>query len=111
MSFDLTDIVLSIIKIAFVLAMMLQITPIMSWVERRGSALIQDRPGPNRVGPFGLFQSLADAAKFFLKEDIIPAQAHKPETDEDRTAPAEARKGIERDRAGYAVRVGGEPLT
>jgi NADH-quinone oxidoreductase subunit H len=49
----------------------------MVWVERRGSALIQDRPGPNRVGPLGLFQSLADAAKFILKEDIIPAQAHK----------------------------------
>ncbi len=49
----------------------------MVWVERRGSALIQDRPGPNRVGPFGLFQSFADALKFILKEDIIPAQAHK----------------------------------
>ncbi|MGZ5494626.1 MAG: complex I subunit 1/NuoH family protein, partial [Thermoanaerobaculia bacterium] len=35
------------------------------------------RPGPNRVGPLGLFQSIADAAKFFMKEDIIPAQAHK----------------------------------
>jgi NADH-quinone oxidoreductase subunit H len=77
MAFDTTDIVLSIIKIAIVLGMMLQITPIMSWVERRGSALIQDRPGPNRVGPLGLFQSIADAAKFFMKEDIIPAQAHK----------------------------------
>jgi NADH-quinone oxidoreductase subunit H len=77
MAFDTTDIVISVIKIAIVLAMMLQITPIMSWVERRGSALIQDRPGPNRVGPLGLFQSIADAAKFFMKEDIIPAQAHK----------------------------------
>jgi NADH-quinone oxidoreductase subunit H len=77
MAFDTTDIVISIIKIAIVLAMMLQITPVMSWVERRGSALIQDRPGPNRVGPLGLFQSIADAAKFFMKEDIIPAQAHK----------------------------------
>ena len=77
MPFDATDIVLSIIKILIVLVMMLQITPIMVWVERRGSALIQDRPGPNRVGPLGLFQSLADAAKFLLKEDIIPAQAHK----------------------------------
>src|SRR3954471_17864729 len=77
MAFDATDIVLSVLKILIVLVMMLQITPIMVWVERRGSALIQDRPGPNRVGPLGLFQSLADAAKFLLKEDIIPAQAHK----------------------------------
>src|SRR5215208_5365193 len=77
MAFDTTDIVLSAIKILIVLVMMLQITPIMVWVERRGSALIQDRPGPNRVGPLGLFQSLADAAKFIMKEDIIPAQAHK----------------------------------
>jgi len=77
MAFDATDIGMSIVKIAIVLFMMLNITPIMVWVERRGSALIQDRPGPNRVGPFGLFQSFADALKFILKEDIIPAQAHK----------------------------------
>ena len=77
MPFDATDIGLSILKISIVLLMMLNITPIMVWVERRGSALIQDRPGPNRVGPFGLLQSFADALKFILKEDIIPAQAHK----------------------------------
>ena len=77
MPFDTTDIVLSVVKIGIVLIMMLQVTPIMVWVERRGSALIQDRPGPNRVGPFGLFQSFADALKFILKEDIVPAQAHK----------------------------------
>jgi NADH-quinone oxidoreductase subunit H len=76
-AFDATDIVLSLIKIAIVLGMMLQVTPIMVWVERRGSALIQDRPGPNRVGPLGLLQSFADALKFILKEDIIPAGAHK----------------------------------
>jgi len=76
-AFDATDIVLSIVKIAIVLGLWLNVTPIMVWVERRGSALIQDRPGPNRVGPFGLFQSFADAIKFILKEDIIPAQAHK----------------------------------
>src|SRR6185369_7334589 len=78
MAFDLTDIVLSIVKIAIVLVMMLQITPIMVWVERRGSALIQDRPGPNRVGPLGLFQSLADAVKFMFKESIVPAGADRP---------------------------------
>jgi NADH-quinone oxidoreductase subunit H len=77
MAFDTTDVVLSIVKIAVVLLMMLNVTPIMVWVERRGSALIQDRPGPNRVGPFGLLQSFADALKFILKEDIVPARAHR----------------------------------
>ena len=74
---DRTDIALEALKIAIVVGALLNVTPIMVWVERRGSAMIQDRPGPNRVGPFGLFQSLADAAKFFLKEDIVPAGAHK----------------------------------
>ena len=77
MAFDLTDILLSVLKIALILGIWLSITPIMVWVERRGSALIQDRPGPNRVGPFGLLQSFADALKFLMKEDIIPTQAHK----------------------------------
>ncbi|MGA7614834.1 MAG: NADH-quinone oxidoreductase subunit H [Thermoanaerobaculia bacterium] len=77
MAFDTTDIVLSILKIVVVLAVLLNVTPIMVWVERRGSALIQDRPGPNRVGPFGLIQSMADALKFILKEDVIPNKAHK----------------------------------
>ena len=77
MPFDPTDITLSIIKIAIVLGALLNVTPIMVWVERRGSALIQDRPGPNRVGPFGLLQSFADALKFILKEDIVPNTANK----------------------------------
>ena len=77
MAYDATDIALSLLKIGIVLFMMLNITPIMVWVERRGSALIQDRPGPNRVGPFGLLQSFADALKFILKEDIVPERAHK----------------------------------
>lgn len=74
---DWTDVGLSVLKIAVILSFMLSVTPVMAWVERRGSALIQDRPGPNRVGPFGLFQALADALKFLMKEDIVPAQAHK----------------------------------
>lgn len=77
MSFDATDISLSLLKIAIVVGVLLNVTPIMVWVERRGSALIQDRVGPNRVGPFGLLQSFADALKFILKEDVIPAKAHK----------------------------------
>jgi NADH-quinone oxidoreductase subunit H len=47
------------------------------WLERKLSARIQDRIGPNRVGPFGLFQSVADGMKFVLKEDVIPATADK----------------------------------
>src|SRR5712692_5393124 len=74
---DTVDVALSLLKIAIVVGALLNVTPIMVWVERRGSALIQDRVGPNRVGPFGLFQSFADALKFFLKEDVVPAQAHK----------------------------------
>ena len=64
-------------KLAVWMVLVLQVTPIMVWVERRGSALIQDRLGPNRVGPLGLFQSLADALKFLLKEDITPLEADK----------------------------------
>lgn len=48
------------------------------WLERRLLALWQDRYGPNRVGPFGLFQVLADMIKIFAKEDWIPPFADKP---------------------------------
>jgi len=77
MTFDTADIVLSVIKIVVVVGLMLNAVSVMVWVERRGSALIQDRLGPNRVGPFGLLQSMADALKFILKEDVVPEQAHK----------------------------------
>ena len=47
------------------------------WLERKLAAWVQDRLGPNRVGPFGLLQPLADGAKFLLKEDVIPAHVDK----------------------------------
>jgi NADH-quinone oxidoreductase subunit H len=46
------------------------------YAERRVSAIIQDRVGPNRVGPSGLFQPIADAVKFLLKEDFTPAHVN-----------------------------------
>ncbi len=67
----------TLVKMVVWIAVLLNVTPIMVWVERRGSALIQDRPGPNRVGPLGLFQALADAAKFIFKEDVIPSQVDR----------------------------------
>jgi NADH-quinone oxidoreductase subunit H len=47
------------------------------WYERRVAALIQDRHGPNRVGPFGLLQSPADILKLFMKEEVVPSSVDK----------------------------------
>jgi NADH-quinone oxidoreductase subunit H len=47
------------------------------YIERKLSAFMQDRVGPNRVGPWGLLQPLADGAKFILKEDIIPSHVDR----------------------------------
>ena len=47
------------------------------WIERKVAARVQDRLGPNRVGPFGLLQSVADAVKMITKEDITPQGADK----------------------------------
>ena len=62
---------------AWVVALLGLLAPVMVWVERRGMALIQDRRGPNRVGPFGLIQPLADVLKFIFKEEIVPAAADR----------------------------------
>jgi NADH-quinone oxidoreductase subunit H len=68
---------ISILKaIAFIL-LFLTVAAVLTYVERRISAFIQDRLGPNRVGPFGLFQPVADLIKILFKEEIIPANADK----------------------------------
>jgi NADH-quinone oxidoreductase subunit H len=74
---DFYFIATSLIKIAALLAVVLGIMNYTVYAERRISALIQDRLGPNRVGPAGLFQPIADAAKFLLKEDFTPAHVNK----------------------------------
>ncbi|MCQ3976136.1 MAG: NADH-quinone oxidoreductase subunit H, partial [Anaerolineae bacterium] len=50
---------------------------ILTWLERKIIARIQDRIGPNRAGPFGLLQGFADMIKMFTKEDITPATADR----------------------------------
>ena len=64
-------------KIIFLLLPILVSIALIVWVDRRVWAFIQKRKGPNVVGPFGLFQSLADALKYIFKEIIIPASANK----------------------------------
>ena len=65
-------------KIAFVWGVVLgALLPNLIWIERRVAGLIQDRPGPNRVGPFGLFQAIADVLKMFMKEDVVPMYADR----------------------------------
>jgi NADH-quinone oxidoreductase subunit H len=61
-----------------ILFAILNTAALLIWLERRLLALLQDRYGPNRVGPFGLLQPLADAIKLFLKEDWTPPFADKP---------------------------------
>src|SRR5246500_1916493 len=63
--------------IAVVLFVVLNLAGGLIWVERRLLALWQDRYGPNRVGPFGLLQVLADMIKIFFKEDWIPPFADR----------------------------------
>lgn len=69
------EIWIALIKVVFIWVWVLLCAVVMTWVERRGAAMIQDRPGPNRAGPFGLLQPLADGIKLFTKEDIVPAKA------------------------------------
>ncbi|MEK6774855.1 MAG: complex I subunit 1 family protein [Bdellovibrionota bacterium] len=74
---DLFEISVNGIKLILIFLMMVQAVPILVWLERRGSAFIQNRFGPNRVGPLGLVQLLADAVKFLNKEDFAPDKAVK----------------------------------
>ena len=64
-------------KILFLLIPILVSVAMIVWLDRRVWGLVQKRRGPNVVGPFGLFQTLADALKYIFKEIIIPASANK----------------------------------
>jgi NADH-quinone oxidoreductase subunit H len=67
-----------LVKCIVVLLFLVLTVLFMIWAERRVVARMQQRLGPNRVGPFGLVQGLADGIKLALKEDLIPAMVDKP---------------------------------
>ena len=73
----MTETILHLIILFSILFAVLTIGSMLIWLERRLLALWQDRYGPNRVGPFGLLQVLADSIKIFAKEDWVPPFADK----------------------------------
>lgn len=77
MHLDAIGIIMVIVKVFIVFVAVMMMVPVMIWLERKVIADIQVRIGPNRAGPFGLLQPIADAIKLILKEDIIVADADK----------------------------------
>jgi NADH-quinone oxidoreductase subunit H len=74
--------VIVIARYILVIGVLLQVVPLLIWLERKGAAFIQDRPGPERaaVGPFrlmGLLHVVGDAVKLFTKEDVIPTSVNR----------------------------------
>ena len=74
---DIWTIIAAVVKSAIVIFALLTAFAYMTLIERRVVAKIQGRLGPNRAGPFGLFQPVADAIKMAFKEQIVPSQAKK----------------------------------
>lgn len=72
-----TELIVKTLIILGVFGITLLIATYSTWAERKVAAFIQDRVGPNRAGPFGLGQPLADAVKLFFKEEFVPANANK----------------------------------
>jgi NADH-quinone oxidoreductase subunit H len=71
-------VLLSVVKIAVVTVILLMCVAYTVLLERKVVGRIQNRYGPSRVGPFGLWQPMADGLKLFLKEDIMPASVNRP---------------------------------
>lgn len=73
----MSETVRSLVAVAVVFGGVMAVSAFLIWLERRLLALWQDRYGPNRVGPFGLFQVIADMIKIFSKEDWVPPFADR----------------------------------
>jgi NADH-quinone oxidoreductase subunit H len=77
MSQGLWDVFILLVKVVGVFAFLMVSVLFIIWLERRVVAFMQTRVGPNRVGPLGLFQSVADGIKLFFKEDVRPTSADR----------------------------------
>src|SRR4051794_27341490 len=75
--FTSTAFIVVMIKIVVIFGGVMGALAYLTWIERKLMARVQMRPGPTRVGPFGLLQPIADGLKFLFKEDIIPTNANK----------------------------------
>src|SRR5712691_9785576 len=74
--FTSSEFIVVIIKIIVIFGGVMGALAYLTWVERKIMARVQMRPGPTRVGPFGLLQPIADGLKFLFKEDVIPTNAN-----------------------------------
>ena len=72
-----TPLIIVLLKVVVIFALGLVATMFMVWFERKVVAGMQNRVGPNKAGPFGLLQTLADGIKLFFKEDLLPERADK----------------------------------
>jgi NADH-quinone oxidoreductase subunit H len=77
LSAELTEVILKFIGAAVVGGLVMAVFIFQIWFERKAAARFQDRIGPNRVGPWGIIQPIADALKMMTKEDTTPAKADK----------------------------------
>src|SRR5207249_6192157 len=69
--------IIVMIKIIVIFGGVMGALAYLTWIERKVMARVQMRPGPTRVGPYGLLQPIADGLKFLFKEDVVPTNANR----------------------------------